>query len=159
LYADHGWASRVTLADPTIRVPPANLQLNDYGFRGSATMLIPPVEWAPGTGVLLEQADAEGFAETARAGGLAFARHPLAGGLALFVHAPASTPGVPVPAGLLGVSASRQPKQARLAVDGDPATRWATAGPRAAGDWFRVDLPAPRSLHGVRLAAGNPADL
>ena len=159
LYADHGWANRLALADPTIRVLPANLQLDDYGFRGSATMLIPPVEWAPGTGVLLEPADAGGFAETARAGGLAFARHALAGGLTLFVHAPASVPGAPVPASLLAVSASRQPKRAGLAVDGDPVTRWATMGPRAAGDWFRVDFAVPRTLRGVRLAAANPADL
>jgi hypothetical protein len=159
LYADHGWANRVALADSAVRVPPANLQLDDYGFRGSATMLIPPVEWAPGTGVLLEPADAEGFAKTARAGGLTFTRHTLAGGLSLFVHAPASASGAPIPADLLGVSASRQPKRAGLAVDGDAVTRWATMGPRAAGDWFRVDLPAPRSLRGVRLAAANPADL
>jgi hypothetical protein len=64
-----------------------------------------------------------------------------------------------VAAGSLGVSASRQSKHAGLAIDGDPATRWATAGPRTAGDWFRVDLPAARSLRGVRLAAANPADL
>jgi hypothetical protein len=159
LYADHGWASRVALADAAIRVPPANLQLDDYGFQGSATMLIPPVEWAPGTGVLLEPADAEAFAEGARAGGLAFARHALEGGLTLFVHAPASATGSAVTAGLLRVSASRQPKRAGRAVDGDPATRWATAGPRAAGDWFRVDLAATRSLRGVRLAVANPADL
>jgi hypothetical protein len=40
-----------------------------------------------------------------------------------------------------------------------PRRDWATAGPRAAGDWFRVDLPAARRLHEVRLAADNPADL
>jgi len=159
LYADHGWASRVALADSSIRVLPANLQLDDYGFRGSATMLIPPVEWTPGTGVLLEPADAEGFAETARAGGLTFTRHALAGGLSLFVCAPAPDAGTPVPASLLAVSASRQPKRAGLAVDRDPATRWATAGPRAAGDWFRIDLAAARSIRGLRLAAANSADL
>jgi F5/8 type C domain-containing protein len=158
LFADHGWASRVALADPAIRVPPANLQLDDYGFKGSATMLLPPFHWEPGTGVLLEPADAEGFVETARAGGLAFAPRAL-DGLTLFVHVPVSAPGSTIPTGTLGVTASRQPKRAGLAVDGDPATRWATAGPRAAGDWFRVDLPAARLLRGVRLAAANPADL
>ncbi len=158
LYADHGWASRVALADPAIRVPPANLQLDDYGFKGSATMLLPPFHWEAGTGVLLEPADAEAFAEAARAGGLAFAERIL-DGLSLFVHVPAPTPGPLLAASALGVTAARQPKRAGLAVDGDPATRWATAGPRAAGDWFRVDLPAARSLRGVRLSADNPADL
>jgi hypothetical protein len=60
---------------------------------------------------------------------------------------------------MYSVTASRQPKRASLAVDGDPATRWATAGPRTAGDWFRVDLVAASVLRGVRLAAANPADL
>ncbi len=158
LYADHGWASRVALADPAIRVLPANLQLDDYGFKGSAAMLLPPFRWEAGTGVLLESADAEAFAEAARAGGLAFAQRTL-DGLALFVHVPAAPPGPLLAASALGVTAARQPKRAGLAVDGDPATRWATAGPRAAGDWFRVDLPAARSLRGVRLSADNPADL
>jgi hypothetical protein len=57
------------------------------------------------------------------------------------------------------VTASRHPKRAGLAVDGDPVTRWATAAPRAAGDWFRVDLAPARLLRGGRIAAANPADL
>ena len=158
LYADHGWASRVTLADPAIRVPPANLQLDDYGWRGSATMLLPPFRWEPGTGVLLEPQDAEGFAQAASAGGLAFSRQSVAG-LTLFTHVPAPSPGRLLPGGTFSVSASRHPERASLAVDGDPATRWATAGPRSAGDWFRVDAPAARAIRGVRLAAANPADL
>jgi hypothetical protein len=158
LYADHGWASRVALADPGIRVPPANLQLDDYGYKGPAAMLLPPFHWAGGTGVLLELADAEAFAGAARAGGLAFARRNL-GGLALFVHEPALPPGPRLAAQAFTVTAARQPTRAGLAVDGLPATRWTTAAPRAAGDWFRVDLPAARSLRGVRLSADNPADL
>lgn len=158
LYADHGWASRVALADPGIRVPPANLQLDDYGYKGPAAMLLPPFHWAGGTGVLLELADAEAFAGAARSGGLAFARRNL-GGLALFVHEPALPPGPRLAARAFTVTAARQPTRAGLAVDGIPATRWTTAAPRAAGDWFRVDLPVARSLHGVRLSADNPADL
>jgi hypothetical protein len=158
LYADHGWASRVALADPAIRVPPANLQLDDYGFKGSAGMLLPPFRWEPGTGVLLEPVDAEGFAAEAAVGGLTFLRREL-GGLTLFVHAPLPAPGVPLPASALAVTASRHGKRAGLAVDGDLATRWATAAPRAAGDWFRVDLTAARVIRGMRLAVTNPADL
>jgi hypothetical protein len=158
LYADHGWASRAALADPAIRVPPANLQLDDYGFKGSAAMLLPPFRWEPGTGVLLEPVDAEGFAATAEADGLAFTRQSL-GGLTLFVHAPGPPPGAPLPPSALAVTASRHEKRAALAVDGDPSTRWATAAPRAAGDWFRVDLPAARVIRGVRIAVLNPADL
>jgi hypothetical protein len=157
LYADHGWASRVALADPAIRVPPANLQLDDYGWKGSAGMLLPPFRWEPGTGVLLEPTDAESFADAARIGGLSFSRRAF-DGLALFVHAPPPPAGARVPAGEVRVTASRNPKAAKLAADADPATRWATAGPRAPGDWFRIDLPGPRALRGLRLAAANPAD-
>jgi hypothetical protein len=156
LYADHGWASRVALADPAIRVPPANLQLDDYG-KGSASMLLPPFRWEPGTGVLLESTDAESFADAARAGGLPFSRRTV-DGLTLFVHAPPPSPGTRVPRGEIRVTASRNPKAAGLAVDGDPSTRWGTAGPRGPGDWFRIDLPVPRPLRGLRLAAANPAD-
>src|SRR5262249_28355403 len=77
LHADHGRGGRVAFADPALRVLPATLQLDDYGYRGSATMLLPPVEWTAGSGALLEPPDAEGFAEAARAGGLGFARQPV----------------------------------------------------------------------------------
>jgi hypothetical protein len=156
LYADHGWANRVALADPRIAVLPANLQLDDYGFKGAALRVLPPFRWQPGTGVLLESVDAEGFAATAEADGLAFARHRL-GGLTLFVHVAA--PGSPVSIGALAATASRNAERAGLAVDGNLATRWATAGPRAAGDWFGVDLLPARMVRGLRLAATNPADL
>ncbi len=155
LYADHGWASRVAVADPTIRVPPADLNLDDYGFKGPAPMPVPAFRWEPGTGVLLESPDAEGFAAAAHAGGIAFERRAL-DGLTLFVHVPAR-PALPI--GTLAVTASRHEDRARLAIDGDLATRWATAAPRAAGDWFRVDLTAPRPIRGMRLAATNPLDL
>src|SRR6185436_9955308 len=100
LYADHGWASRVALADPAIRVPPSNLQLDDYGWKGSATMLLPPFSWGPGAGVL------------------AFSRRAV-DGLELFVHEPSPPPGLRVPAGEIRVTASRNPKAAGLAIDGN----------------------------------------
>ena len=77
---------------PRIRVLPANLQLDDYGLKGSASMLLPPFRWEPGTGVLLEPTDAESFVDAARAGGLPFSRRAV-DGLALFVHAPPPSPG------------------------------------------------------------------
>ena len=158
LYADHGWASRVAVVAPTVRIPPANLQLDDYGFKGSASMLLPPFQWTPGTGVLLEPVDAEGFAATARAHGLAFSARRV-GELTLFVAVPAPEPGTPLPASALTVTASRHPERAGLAVDGDAATRWSTAAPRATGDWFRIDLRAARVVRGLRITASNPADL
>jgi hypothetical protein len=158
LYADHGWASRVALADPGIRIPPANLLLDAYGWKGPAGLLLAPLRWEPGTGVLLEPADADVFEATAWTGGLAFARREI-GGLALFVHAAPPAPGTPLPRDGLAVTAGREAARARLALDGDPRTRWATARPRAAGDWFRVDLPARPRVRGIRLMTTNPADL
>ena len=79
-------------------MPPANLQLDDYGWKGSAACCSRPSSWEPGTGVLLESTDAEGFADAARAGGLPFSRRAV-DGLALFVHAPPPSPGPRVPAG------------------------------------------------------------
>jgi len=158
LYADHGWASRVALAEPSIRVPPANLQLDDYGWKGPPGMLFPPFRWEPGTGVLLEPVDAEGFEATARAAGLAFEVRRL-GGLTLFVHAPPRDAGTALPPSALTVTGSRHPRSAARAVDGDPVTRWTTAGPRAAGDWFRIDLPTRPVVRGLSMTSENPADL
>jgi hypothetical protein len=159
LYADHGWASRVALADPSIRIPPANLFLDNHGFLGPATDGLPPFHWAPGTGALLEPADAPSFVLAARRAGLEFTARSLAG-LELFVHAPSPPlPGRPLETRALTVTASQRAERASRAVDGDPWTRWATKGPRAAGDWFRIDLAAPRRLHTVRFTATNPSNL
>ena len=159
LYADHGWASRVALADPSIRIPPANLFLDNHGFVGPAADVLPPFHWAPGTGVLLEPADAPGFVLAARRAGLQFSARSLAG-LELFVHAPSPPlPVRPLEARALTVTASQRAERASRAVDGDSWTRWATKGPRAAGDWFRIDLAAPRRLHTVRFTATNPSHL
>jgi hypothetical protein len=158
LYADHGWGTRVAAAAPTVQVLPANWQLDDYGFRGSAGMLFPPFRWAPGAGVLLEPVDAEGFAAIARAHRLAFTERRL-GGLVLFGHAPTPEPGPPLPLDALRVTASRQARHAGRAVDGDAATRWTTAGPRAAGDWFRIDPVPARVVRGLRITARNPTDV
>jgi hypothetical protein len=159
LYADQGWAGRAALADPGIRVPPANFFLDAYGLRSSIADLLSPFSWTPGTGVLLEATDVPGFALAARRAGLSADTRPLAG-LELFVYAPPSAPpGRPVQVPALAVTASRNPGGASRAVDGDPSTRWATRRPRRAGDWFRIDLATPRPVRALRLTAANPADL
>jgi hypothetical protein len=158
LYADAGWASRVGLADPAVRVLPTNLALDAYGFVGAAEDFLAPFRWEPGRGVLLEPADAPGFAATARASGLGIAEASL-GGLALFTPAPPpADPGAPIPAGQLTLSASREAGRAPLAIDADPATRWATARPQAPGDWVRVDLASPRRVRALRLWSGHAPD-
>ena len=158
LYADHGWGARAATADAGIRVPPANLQLDAYGFRGSPIDLLPPFRWVPGSGALVEPADAEGFAGGARVAGLGFTRQAV-GGLTLFAHAPVpGLPGTPLPRAALALTASRHPEVAPRALDGDPGTRWATGAPQAPGDWVRIDLAAPRVVRAVRLWTANPTD-
>ncbi len=138
LYADHGWGSRVALAEPFIRIMPANASVDAYGFTGAAHDLLPPLRWTPGAGILLEAPDAPGFAEVARASGLAYTEQAL-GDLRLFTYAPPPPrPGVALPRKSLRVSASREPERAPLATDGDRRSRWATAHPQTEGDWVRV---------------------
>jgi hypothetical protein len=158
LYGDHGWTSRVALADPSIVVPPANWQLDDYGFLGLTADLLPPFRWEPGTGVVLEPDDAEGFEALARADGLPFVRRAV-DGLALFAYVSEARPGRSLDRTTLSASASRHTQRARWALDGDPGTRWATAAPRAAGDWFRIDLHAPARVRAIWLEVGLPEDL
>jgi hypothetical protein len=158
LYADHGWSARAALADPTLRILPANLAMDAYNFKGHARDLLPPVRWEPGAGVLLEPVDAAGFAAIARASGLAYAERAI-GPLRLFAYAPPpARPGVALPASALRVSASRQTEEAALAVDGDRATRWATGHRQAAGDWVRIDLDRPRLVRAVRLWTAHATD-
>jgi hypothetical protein len=158
LYADHGWAARVALADPGIRVLPANYSVDAYGFTGPRAAFLPPFSWRPGSGVLLEPVDAAGFEATARASGFGFTRQHV-DGLDLFSYAPPpGAPGTRLPADTFRVSASRQPERAALAVDGDIGTRWATGLPQAPGDWLQVELAAPRLVRAVRLWTAYPTD-
>ena len=153
LYADAGWASRVALVDPELCVPPANLALDAYNFRGPESELLPEMRWSPGVGALVEAPDADGFVSVARASGLAFTRVDV-GGLVLFVYTPpAAPPGTPIPASSLHVGVSRSRRVAGRAVDGNPSTRWTTARPQAPGDWLRVDFAEPRTVQAVRLWA------
>jgi hypothetical protein len=157
LYADHGWASRIALAVPELWVPPANLPLDSYGFRGPESELLPEMRWSAGSGALIEAPDVAGFVRVARASGLEFRRVDL-GGLTLLVYAPPRVPGSPIPASALRVSVSRDRRRAGLAVDGDPRSRWTTGRPQTPGDWLRVDLAGARVVQAVRLRSVRRTD-
>jgi hypothetical protein len=49
------------------------------------------------------------------------------------------------------VEASEHAEDAWLAIDGNPATRWRTAKPQAAGQWLQVGLLAVQEISGVAL--------
>jgi hypothetical protein len=155
LYADHGWGSRVALAAPEIRVLPANRALDTAGFEGPGREFVPRVRWRPGTGVLVEPMDADGFARAARGAGFGFTSSEVAG-LRLFVHA--SRPGCPglrLPSAELRVTGAPRPEIAARAIDGDKRTAWTTAETHGVESWFRVDLRTPRSLRAVQLQSGD----
>ena len=157
LYADHGWGSRVALADPGIRVLPANRFLDAYGREGSARGLWPTFTWDPGVGALVETIDLPEFTAAMTAGGLTAETRSL-GPLTLLTPSPREGGERPVPSAALSVTASRRPKAARLALDGGPATRWSTGRPQTAGDWYRITLDRLRPVSGVRLWTAAPMD-
>ena len=147
LYADPGWASRVAAVDPGLHVPPANLALNAYDFRGESELL-PEMRWGPGSGALVEAPDADGFVSVARASGVGFTRVDL-GGLALFVYAPpAGLSGTPIPASSLRISVSRYrrgPARPSTATPG-PGGRRAGRRRRATGSAWTSTALAPCKL-------------
>jgi F5/8 type C domain-containing protein len=158
LYADAGWGSRIALADPTVRVPTANLTLDAYDFRGPGPELLPAMDWRPGSGALVEAPEVDGFLRVARASGLGWSRLDL-GGLTLFVYAaPAWALGTPMPASALRASAWPNSRRADRAVDGKPTSRWTTGRRQAPGDWLRVDFAGPRAVRAVHLSTGTPTD-
>jgi hypothetical protein len=158
LYADHGWGSRVALADPAVRILPANLSIDSSRFVGDQEDLLPPVHWGPGSGILVEPAEADGVARALREHRRGFTMREV-GELRLFVHAPPPPrpAGQRVPATELTATGFPRPEGAALALDGNRQTVWTTGKPRDAEDWFRIDLRTPRAIRALRLWPGNPA--
>ena len=53
------------------------------------------------------------------------------------------------------VTASANPKAARLAIDRNVDTRYTTNTPQSPGQWFQVELPAATPITGLQLDQGN----
>jgi hypothetical protein len=156
LYADHGWAYRLAMVDPGLRVLPANLPLDAYNFTGPQSQLLPEMRWSPHSGALIEPPDATGFLRTAELAGLGVKRTNV-GGMILFTYAPPlHPPGYSIPPTQLRVSASVASDRAARAADARRHTRWTTGRARAAGDWLRIDLAAPRRIRAVDLRTTEP---
>src|SRR5262249_31951955 len=133
LYADHGWASRVALADPAAQAVPADRYLDAYGLEDSARNLWPVLDWGPGTGALVEAAEAPGFGATLEAGGLGFTARSL-GALTFFRYgSPLTAVGPAVATRFLRLTASRRPSAAALAADGRGETPGSPARPQTPG--------------------------
>jgi hypothetical protein len=158
LYADHGWGAAVALADPEIRVMPANLDLDGSGWVGPRANLTAPVDWKPGAGVLLEPVDAEGVGRVAQTLGRPVAREAIGELVLLRPLAATRLPGRPLATGDLVLTASLHADRAPLAADGDRSTRWATGQPQAPGDWVRVDLRAAGPVRAVQVWSSHAHD-
>ena len=144
---------------PAIRVPPANLQLDDYGYKGPAAMLLPPFHWARRH---RGPAGARRCRGLRRGGPRGRARVRAAEPRRAHALRPRAGPSARTAPRGAGVHRDRRAAAERARASRSTGSRRRAGprrGPRAAGDWFRVDLPAARSLRGVRLSADNPADL
>jgi hypothetical protein len=51
----------------------------------------------------------------------------------------------------IGITASRASRQAVLALDGDPTTKWTTGRPQAVGDFVELTLDQPREIAALEL--------
>jgi hypothetical protein len=158
LYADHGWGSAAALADPGLRVLPANLHLDAYGWDGPRAGLVPPVAWEPGAGALLEPVDADGAARVAAALGRPHTRQSLGPLVLLRADPPIPDAGRPLARLDLAVTASVHSERAVLALDGDRQTRWATGRPQTPGDWLRIDLRQMVPVRAVQVFTLTPLD-
>ena len=57
------------------------------------------------------------------------------------------------------LTASHKPAEVRLAVDGNPETRYTTGTPQVPGMWFQIELPQETQLAGVQLDCSlSPTD-
>ena len=156
LYADHGWGSAAALADPELRVLPANLHLDPYGWDGPRSELCrrssgsraPARSSSPSTPRDSRASPRPSAGRSSES----------LGSLVLVRPAPSAPSGgrALVPSAIT-LTASIHPELGPLALDGKRETRWATGRPQAPGDWLRVDLRAPTSLRAVRVWTHTPS--
>ncbi len=112
-----------------IDVPP------DQEVALSATLTAPKT---PGNYTLRWDLVAEGITWFADAGGA-----PL--------DVPLSVTFLPVDVSSWRAEANANPTQVALALDGDPRTSWDSGAPQVPGQWFRLNLSAPRTIDGIQF--------
>lgn len=113
-----------------------------------------------GAGVVVEAYAGEAVASFLARRGVIFQRAELGGFVLFWDLRPAERPAraVAAPPGLH--LASSRPGAERLAMDGDPATRWDSGRNRRAGDHFSLDLGGEYDLGGLILdSRGSAGDL
>ena len=158
LYADHGWASRAALADPAIRVPPPTSSSTPTGSRARS-----PTSCRPSAG-------RRGLAPSSsrrtpldscsqRAAPVSRSGPPARGARAVRSRAISAAPRPSDGGAGADVTASQRPRAGLPGGGRRPQDPLGHQGPTAAGDWFRIDLAAPRRVRTVRFTASQPDDL
>ena len=155
LYADHALAARLAeAAGGALLTPPANVSVDLYGAVPPIDT-VPPFRPAPDAAIALGAGAPEAPAIEAilREAGIGFAVRQAGGYRLLEAFAPAPPPAsaAPPPGAVLTASSG----DAAAAADGRLDTRWGTGVPQRAGQWLRLDLPAPLVLAGLDLELGR----
>jgi hypothetical protein len=150
IYADHRLSAFVPRQmRPPLVTPPASpawpLELDSRGTLPSDL---------DGVALAVTAADAPGVGEFLEKRGIVF-EQTASGGFVVFHHLrpPRRPPATVRPLGAR--AASSWPGSEGAALDGNPATAWSTGRPRAASDFFQVDLGREVALDGLTL--DNPA--
>ncbi len=156
VYADHGVGARLAAAaGQALALQPANLRVDAYGwspapnelplFRPHAdTALVHPVGLA----------SAESIQAMLRDAGWTFAVEEVGGHRILSRFTPGALPAGGSAPRIARVVASTAGADAAAVLDGQPATRWTTAGPQRPGAWLRVELAEPARVAGLVLELG-----
>jgi hypothetical protein len=156
LLADHAVAARISEASRgALAIPPDNLYELDGTMRPLG--LLPAV--SPGSDLAIAYSPALPSAasiETALArAGWTFAREDAGGYRLLTRFAPRLLGGARLSREGWRLTGSPGSADARAVADGRLETRWTTGRAQRAGDWLRVDLPAPTAVAGVELDLGG----
>jgi hypothetical protein len=156
LLADHAVAARVREASGRALAAPAD---NLYELDGTMRPLgfLPAV--SPGADLAIAYSPALPSAASIEAAlaraGWTFAREDAGGYRLLTRFAPRPLGGARLSREGWQLTGSPGSGDARAAADGRLETRWTTGRAQRAGDWLRVDLPAPTAVVGVELDLGG----
>ncbi len=125
--------------------------LVDWGIGRYPIREIP--DWRPSS--LLVRGDGEALVEALAALNCNYQLERFGSHSLIYDYCTETPEGAPLPRGSWRTAASESVEETRLAIDGDPKTRWASHRPQRPGMSFEVDLGEAREVVGVRLHSGS----
>jgi len=159
VYANHWLSAVIRVASRgDIETSEANFFANSYGrtFRDlHDTSRLPRFVINPGDALLIgSDADGEDLRNILTLRGVVFTEASIGPYRLLVIRRGPQVPR-PLPREGWKATASENPDQARLAVDGDRQTRWTSAAPAGHQVSFTLDLAAVREVARIRLTPGS----